>query len=119
MTSNAAPGAASETEERVFREPWEAKAFAVALTLHDRGVFTWPEWSSALAEEIERAQAAGDPDSGDTYYRHWLRALERIVVAKGIATSQTLARYHHAWEAAVDRTPHGMPIELAPRDFQP
>ena len=119
MTSNAAPNAAGEAEERVFREPWEAKAFAVALALHDRGVFTWPEWSSALAEEIERAQAAGDPDSGDTYYRHWLRALERIVIAKGIATSQTLARTQDAWEAAADRTPHGKPIELTPRDFQP
>jgi nitrile hydratase accessory protein len=104
---------------RIFREPWEAKAFAVALALHERGVFSWPEWTSILAKEIERAQAAGDPDFGDTYYRHWLRALERIVTAKGIATSETLNRYRDAWDAAADRTPHGKPIELRLQDFPP
>ena len=56
----------------VFREPWEANAFAMAVTLHRRGVFTWKEWVAVLGEEIKRAQAAGDPDTGETYYRHWL-----------------------------------------------
>ena len=50
----------------VFREPWEAQAFAMTLALHARGLFTWPEWAAALAAEIRRAQAAGDPDDGST-----------------------------------------------------
>ena len=69
----------------MFREPWEAQAFAMALALHERGLFTWPEWAATLAEEIKRAQAAGDPDTGETYYRHWLAALERLVAEKGVA----------------------------------
>ncbi len=77
----------------MFREPWEAQAFAMALALHQRGLFTWTEWAAALADEIKRAQAAGDPDLGDTYYRHWLAALERLVAEKGLATPDTLARY--------------------------
>ena len=101
----------------VFREPWEAQAFAMALALHDRGLFTWPEWAATLGDEIKRAQAAGDPDTGETYYRHWLNALERIVAAKGLADVQMLARYRHAWHHAADRTPHGTPIELRPEDF--
>ena len=101
----------------VFREPWEAHAFAMALTLHDRGVFTWPEWASALAAEIKRAQANGDPDTGETYYRHWLATLENLVAEKGVATSETLHRYRDAWDHAADRTPHGAPIELMPSDF--
>ena len=101
----------------VFSEPWEAQAFAMALALHDRGLFTWPEWAVTLGDEIKRAQAAGDPDTGETYYRHWLNALERIVAAKGLADVQMLARYRHAWHHAADRTPHGTPIELRPEDF--
>ncbi|MEA2897434.1 MAG: hypothetical protein QOJ84_3049 [Bradyrhizobium sp.] len=101
----------------VFREPWEAQAFAMALALHARGLFTWKEWAASLADEIKRAQASGDPDSGETYYRHWLATLERLIAAKGVATSDTLHRYRDAWDHAADRTPHGSPIELKPEDF--
>lgn len=100
-----------------FNEPWEAQAFALALALHRRGVFTWPEWAATLGEEIQAAQARGDPDSGTTYYRHWLAAIERLVQRKGIASEQTLVRYREAWDKAADRTPHGAPIVLAPEDF--
>ncbi len=101
----------------VFREPWQAQAFAMALALHARGLFTWPEWAALLTEEIRRAQAEGDPDTGESYYLHWLATLERIVAAKGVASAATLARYRDAWDHAADRTPHGMPITLEPRDF--
>ena len=111
------PGIPRDAEGPVFREPWEAQAFAMTLALHDRGLFSWPEWAAALADAIKRAQAAGDPDTGETYYRHWLAALERIVAEKGAADAQTLARYREAWDHAADRTPHGTPIELAPEDF--
>src|SRR5690348_17055290 len=101
----------------VFHEPWEAQAFAMTLALYRQGLFTWPEWAAALAAEIKRAQAAGDPDTGDTYYRHWLAALERLVADKRITDRATLQRYHDAWDRAADRTPHGTPIELRPEDF--
>jgi nitrile hydratase accessory protein len=113
----AVPGIPRDAEGPVFREPWEAQAFAMTLALHERGLFTWPEWAATLGAEIKRAQAAGDPDTGETYYRHWLNALERIVAAKGLADGEMLARYRHAWHHAADRTPHGTPIELKPEDF--
>jgi len=112
------PGIPRDADGPVFREPWEAQAFAMALTLHGRGVFTWPEWAATLAAEIRRAQAAGDPDTGETYYRHWLAALERLVAEKGVADTTTLVRYRNAWDHAADRTPHGAPIELRPEDFR-
>lgn len=111
------PGIPRDAEGPVFREPWEAQAFAMALALHARGLFTWPEWASTLGAEIKRAQADGDPDTGETYYRHWLGALERLVTDKGIVDRETLARYVDAWDHAADRTPHGAPIELRPDDF--
>jgi nitrile hydratase accessory protein len=101
----------------VFREPWEAQAFALALALHQRGLFTWGEWAATLGDEIKRAQDAGDPDTGATYYHHWLATLERLVTAKGVTDAATLVRYHDAWDHAADRTPHGDPIELRPSDF--
>jgi nitrile hydratase accessory protein len=113
----AVPGIPGDAEGPVFREPWEAQAFAMALTLHERGLFTWPQWAATLADEIKRAQAAGDPDTGETYYHHWLAALERLVAERGVASRETLARYHDAWDRAADRTPHGQPIELRPDDF--
>ena len=115
----AIPGLPRDQDGPVFREPWEAQAFAMTLALHERGVFTWPEWAAALAAEIKRAQAAGDPDTGDTYYRHWLATLEKLIAAKGVATSEALDRYRDAWDHAADRTPHGSPIELKPEDFGP
>lgn len=115
--ANNVPGIPRDEDGPVFREPWEAHAFAMALTLHERGVFTWSEWASALAAEIKRAQANGDPDTGETYYRHWLATLENLVAEKGVATSETLHRYRDAWDHAADRTPHGALIELTPSDF--
>ena len=112
------PGVPADADGPVFREPWEAQAFAMAVALHERGLFTWPEWSSALAAEIERAQAAGDPDTGETYYRHWLAALERLVAEKGVTDRAALERCADAWGRAADRTPHGTPIELRPDDFR-
>jgi nitrile hydratase accessory protein len=112
-----APGIPRDDDGPVFREPWEAQAFAIVVALNGRGLFTWTEWAAALAEEIKRAQAAGDPDLGTTYYRHWLAALERLVAQKGVASPAVLTRYRDAWDHAADRTPHGSPIELRPEDF--
>ena len=111
------PSIPRDAEGPVFREPWEAQAFAMTLALHARGLFSWKEWAETLSAEIKRAQAAGDPDTGETYYLHWLSALERLVAAKGVTSGDALARTRHAWEHACARTPHGQPIELRESDF--
>jgi nitrile hydratase accessory protein len=91
------PGIPRGPEGPVFREPWEAQAFAMAVTLHERGLFAWGEWTAVLGDEIKRAQAKGDADTGETYYRHWLAALERIVAEKSVTDTAALARYRDAW----------------------
>jgi nitrile hydratase accessory protein len=111
------PSIPRDEDGPVFREPWEAQAFAMTLALHERGLFTWGEWAAALAAEIKRAQAAGDADTGETYYSHWLATLEKLVADKAVATHATLRRYRDAWDRACDRTPHGQPIVLTPADF--
>jgi nitrile hydratase accessory protein len=113
----ALPGLPRDADGPVFEAPWQAHAFAMTLTLHEKGVFTWSEWAAALSEEIHSAQQAGDPDQGDTYYLHWLKALEALVTAKGVTSNGELKRYERAWDNAAQRTPHGAPIELGEADL--
>ena len=78
----------------------------------------YPKVRPKVSERFRGApRLNNDPDTGETYYHHWLRTLERLVAEKGVTTTQTLARYHDAWDRAADRTPHGEPIELKPQDF--
>jgi len=96
----------------VFTAPWQAQVFAMAVKLHEGGHFTWAEWADRLSAEIKRAQAAGDPDRGDTYYDHWLRALESLVAEKGLIGRPELTDRRDAWDRAARATPHGQPIVL-------
>jgi nitrile hydratase accessory protein len=96
----------------VFEEPWQAQVFAMAVKLHEAGCFSWPEWTDRLAQEIQSAETAGGPDLGDSYYHHWLAALERIVAEKHLVDVAELARRKDEWEEAARTTPHGKPIEL-------
>lgn len=105
-----------DTEGPVFRAPWEAQAFAMAVRLHEAGCFTWKEWAERLAAEIRRAQERGEPDLGTNYYEHWLAALEALVAEKGLVRPEELARRKAEWERAARETPPGQPIVL--RRFQ-
>ena len=100
----------------VFAAPWEASAFALAVRLSGEGHFTWDEWTATLSEEIRAAQREGDPDLGDTYYKHWLRALERLCRARGLVSKEEASDRKDAWHRAYLDTPHGKPVELAPRN---
>ena len=99
----------------VFQEPWQASAFAMTLRLHEGGHFTWPEWTDQLSAEIAAARRRGDADLGDTYYQHWLNALEKLVVAKGLGSLEQLGQLKQDWTEATLATPHGQPIELKSR----
>ena len=112
MAAEIAPIPRSQDGAPVFREPWEAQAFALTLALHERGLFAWSEWAQALSEEIRRADAEGDPGDGSTYYRHWLSAIERLAAAKGLTSEDALAERRAAWDRAARATPHGAPILL-------
>lgn len=99
-------------EGPVFREPWEAQAFALVLALHAEKAFTWDEWAATLSAEITKAQQAGDADLGDTYYQHWLNALERLVLEKNLSEYSEISTRIVEWRDAYLATPHGEPVEL-------
>ena len=97
----------------VFKEPWEAQAFALAVHLSAAGHFTWSEWVAVLSQQMKTAQAQGDAYLGDTYYRHWLAALERLCTARGLVDTQDMQRRAEEWRRAYLNTPHGQPVALA------
>ena len=99
----------------VFAEPWQAQAFALAVKLSEQGHFTWKEWAAGLADDLQAAARRGEPDDGSRYYEHWLTALERLVTAKGLTDQNALLMRRDAWAEAYRATPHGTPVELAPR----
>ena len=98
--------------EAPFAEPWQAEAFALAVSLSKAGHFTWQEWSETLGAELAAAAARGEPDDGTRYYEHWLAALERLAVTKRLTERADLLTRKDAWAAAYRATPHGKPVTL-------
>ncbi len=96
--------------EPMFGEPWQAQAFALTVTLHKNGVFTWDEWAETLGAEITKDKEAGGVADGSNYYALWLGALEHLVTSKGAATADDLADLKAAWKDNYLATPHGQPV---------
>jgi nitrile hydratase accessory protein len=96
----------------VFQAPWEAAAFALAVRLSAEGHFTWPEWTQVFTAEIQKAQEKGDPDLGNTYYHHWVEALERLCEERRLVAHDDMTQRTEEWRQAYWNTPHGKPIEL-------
>lgn len=106
-------GLPRDDEDLVFKEPWEAEVFALAVRLQEQGLFTWAEWAETLGDVILQAQAAGDPDLGDTYYQHWTTALERILDRTTMLAPEDVEHRTDRWRRAYLATPHGHPVELS------
>jgi nitrile hydratase accessory protein len=96
----------------VFPAPWAARAFALAVAMHGRGIFTWSEWSESLGTKVD-ATTRGRTDDPTAYWEAWLAALEEILQRKHVAASTDLLDLKKAWREAAEHTPHGMPIELS------
>ncbi|MEU9451834.1 nitrile hydratase accessory protein [Streptomyces sp. NPDC048277] len=65
--------------ELVFAEPWESRAFGMAVSLHESGAFAWPEFQGALIARIRAWENTAAPDEPYVYYRLWLAALEDVL----------------------------------------
>ena len=77
------------SRELVFHDPWERRAFAIAVSLCEQGLYQWDEFRDYLIAEIAAGeQAIGpnpQPEDLPSYYRSWLAALEKLLAKKGIA----------------------------------
>lgn len=98
--------------EPVFRDSWEAEAYAIGNLLVKDGRLSRAAWMELTAAAIGSAQAAGDPDSGDTYYQHWCAALEAYCQQKGWVSPEEYQQLLALWAQAIANTPHGVPLAL-------
>ena len=96
-----------------FAEPWQARAFAIAVLASRQGCFTWSEWTHALSRELQSLSDADPQASGARYFDCWLSALQSLLIRKGAVRQAELHERKHAWEDAYRRTPHGVPVSLS------
>ena len=94
----------------VFAAPWQAQAFALAVSLNERGVFSWSEWAEHLGTALH--ETPEETPGPDAYYLAWLAALERLLATKGVVGDAERDIRARAWERAAHATPHGQPIVL-------
>ena len=97
------PDQAAPDPAEGFAEPWQAQVFAMTLALHERRVFTWPEWAAALGAALQHES---------DYYTAWLAALEGLLAQRGVTAPAEVDTFAAAWARAAAATPHGMPITL-------
>ncbi len=109
------PAGFCDDNEPVFHEPWQAQAFALAVSLIESGKISWNEWAYTLGDEISRAADHGIAEDGTAYYELWLRALERLVTQAGLVERAHLSELKDAWWQAYHDTPHGQPVQLPDR----
>lgn len=112
----ALPAIPRDAEGPVFREPWEAQAFALVVQLHRRGVFAWKEWTALLGAEIADASKRGEADRGQDYYRYWLSALEKMLAKKNLTDAAALQARREAtranWPSGHDHVARRTPLVI-------
>jgi nitrile hydratase accessory protein len=111
MPPDGAPDAAASSP--AFAEPWQARAFALAILASRQGCFTWSEWSQTLGRELRQSPSGHAATGAPAYFDCWLSALQSLLVGKGAVGQDELRERKRAWEAAYRRTPHGTPVSLS------
>ena len=72
-----------------FNEPWEGRAFGIAVALQSTPPYPW----SAFGERLARQIAEAGPDSDGTgYYERWLGALQCLLLDRGVVGQEELER---------------------------
>ena len=73
--------------ELVFEEPWEGRAFGLAVAMNEGGIYDWADFRNRLVEETVADEKHGEQTG---YYQRWVRALERLAVDRELVTSSEL-----------------------------
>jgi nitrile hydratase accessory protein len=87
-----APHIPKDNGDVIFSAPWEARAFALVVKLHDAGHFSWKQWVETFSAEVARAENAEHIREGhtDDYYECWLAAMEKLLKLQGLMTDESL-----------------------------
>ncbi|MDN5919998.1 MAG: nitrile hydratase accessory protein, partial [Pseudonocardia sp.] len=74
--------------DKGFDEPWELRAFAIAVVAYHEGHYGWSEFQFSLIDSIKRWE---DGEGGEpwNYYEHWIEALETVLASTGALSDST------------------------------
>jgi nitrile hydratase accessory protein len=72
--------------ELAFAEPWQSRAFGMAMALTRAGAFDWEDFRQELITQIAGWEATAKPGEF-SYYRCWLDALEQVLVTRELVAS--------------------------------
>jgi len=86
----------------------------LTIHLHERGVFTWPQWTAALSVEVRKP---GKREDGSDYYQSWVEALCNLLGSLDILQPDEVSAMKERWQRAAEATPHGKPILLENADL--
>ena len=75
--------------EQSFDQPWEVRAFAMAVAAYHAGQYEWSEFQLSLIDSIRRWEADGGTEPW-SYYEHWLTALETVLAGSGALSDAAL-----------------------------
>jgi nitrile hydratase accessory protein len=73
--------------ELVFEEPWQGRAFGMAVALSEDQCYGWEDFRQHLIAQIAAADARDDPTG---YYERWLAAFEHLLTERGIISPTEL-----------------------------
>jgi len=100
--------------ELVFAQPWESRAFGMAVALHDSGAFAWEQFQAALIARIKAWEDDHAPGECYSYYSCWLGALEDVLAGDGtvfadeiVARARELAARPAGYDHGADQGGHG------------
>lgn len=107
------------SDDVAFDEPWQLRAFALAVAAHKSGQYPWAGFQSALIASIkewEGVNEAGDPSW--SYYEHWVNAVEAVLGDSDLVDGSVLdARVREVLDTPANRNhhePHYEPVAIDP-----
>ncbi|MFJ4064361.1 nitrile hydratase accessory protein [Pseudomonas sp. NPDC089996] len=83
-----------ENGELVFDSPWQSRAFGMAVSLSQQGLFTWDKFRAELASAIKRNNQNGLTE----YYLCWLEALEVCLTQTQTLDAEAICQREHEFE---------------------
>lgn len=90
-----APAFPRKNGEPVFEAPWQSRAFGMAVTLCNRGLYPWDDFKARLIGQIAAGdaamQAAAESPVPSNYYDQWVAAFCELLVDKQLVTPQEMS----------------------------
>jgi nitrile hydratase accessory protein len=89
----------AQNGEVVFEAPWQGRAFAMAVALHEAQLFTWADFQQQLITVVREwdadAACGGEREIGGDgrdypYYELFLEALTRLLTGRNILAKNLL-----------------------------